>query len=331
MLRLLILLSLVSPLASFASQDDDTPATQVSDEAQAPSALFFDLGGEAPKLQIPRDEQLKFGVYIAVGPIGATVGTVKLESGVIPYVESLVRLAPASPPSDKPRETGWLRAKAEGGYLWYDMETVLDSRYLPKAWPSISHFYRQSGSENRRRENMIGLLEGRNQTSYRADTRHGAPEGQRVWKSAQYRDLPAGTVDMLGAVYLARTLLASGEKKLTFPLLDKRTLWEMSLERGEEKRIEVPLGSFDAVEIKLTPGNWPGEPVTESKKFRGLFGIRGSIHLWVEKSTGVPIRIQGDLPAGPITIKCDIYLEQATGTPANFNVIELPKQDHSDG
>ena len=325
MLRSSILLSLALSLASFGGPDGE-PAPPVSGVDGQP-ALSFQLGGDVPALLIPRAEKLEFGVHVAVGPVGATVGTVILESGVDPYVESLVFLAPVEPAGGEARETGWLRAKAKGGYLWYDMETVLDSRYLPKPWPAISHFYRQSGSESRRRENMVGLLEGRHQTAYRADTRHGAPAGKRIWKPVEYRDVPAGTVDMLGAVYLARTLLESGAEKLTFPLLDKKKLWKMTLERGQEKRLEVPLGTFDAIEIKLIPGTWPGEPEVESQKFQGLFGIRGSIHLWVEKKTGVPIRIQGDVPAGPVTIKCDIYLEKATGAPDAFQPVATAVAD----
>lgn len=329
MLRSLILLSLVLPLTGSARVDDDPAAKPVEavSNVDGKPALSFKLGGEVPDLLIPRGEVLKFGVHVAVGPLGATVGTVKLESGVDPYVESLVLLAPQPQAGGAKRETGWLRAKAEGGYLFYSMETVLDSRYLPRAWPSISHYYKQSGSENRRRESLIGKLDGRGQTSYRADTRHGAPTGQRIWKKPVFRDVPDGAVDMLGAVYLARTLLESGDEKLSFPLLDKTTLWKMTLERGEEKQLEVPLGTFDAVEIKLIPGAWPGEPELESGKFRGLFGIRGSIHLWVEKTTGVPIRIQGDVPAGPVTINCDIYLEEATGTPDAFKPVPEAKTD----
>jgi len=327
MLRPLILLSLALPLASSAGPDGEAPATRAVSHVDGQPALSFELGGDSPALLVPRDERLEFGVHVAVGPVGATVGTVELASGVDPYVESLVLLAPSPATDGAARETGWLRAKAKGGYLWYDMETVLDSRYLPKDWPSISHFYRQSGSENRRRENMIGFNEGRQQTAYRADTRHGAPSGHRIWKPVTYRDVPAGTVDMLGAVYLARTLLESGQEKLSFPLLDKTKLWKMTLERGDERRLEVPLGTFDAIEIKLIPGTWPGEPEVESQKFQGLFGIRGSIHLWVEKKTGVPVRIQGDVPAGPVTIKCDIYLEHATGVPDAFQPVAAAAAD----
>lgn len=324
-------LALAPALALFAGlplavQDDPKGSAEVEtrgDEAAALDAsegpgepMVFELGEHAPDLLIPRGERLKFGVDVAVGPVGATVGKVHIDSGVDPYVESMLMMT--RPEGEEEREVGWLRAKAEGGYLFYDMTTVLDSRYLPKEWPRVSHFYRQSGSENRRRESTIGTFDGRHQLAFRGDTRHGAPSGQRIWQDLQYRDVPEGAVDMLGAVFLARTLLAGEEEELTFPLLDKTRLWKMTLTRGAEKVVEVPLGRFDAVEIKLIPSAWPGEPEHDPKKFKGLFGIKGSIHLWVEKQTGVPLRIEGTMPAGPIEIDCDIYLEEATGLPEAF-------------
>jgi hypothetical protein len=205
------------------------------------------------------------------------------------------------------------------------MKTVLDSRYLAQQWPSISHQYRQSGSENRRREGLFGLLEGRTQSSYRADTSTGAPDGERIWREAVLRDIPKGTLDMLGAVYLSRVLLLSGEEELVFPLLDRTTLWELTLGLGERKVVEVPAGRFNAVEVILDPKPYEGEPESaKKKKFEGLFGIRGSIHLWVDEITGVPVRISGTIPAGPVSIECDIYLEEYTGTPDAFVPIVVP-------
>jgi hypothetical protein len=275
-----------------------------------------------PELLIPRGEHLEYGVHVEVGPVGATVGKVFLDTGVEPYRESMVLLGGGG---GGERETGWLKAKAEGSYLFYDLETVLESRYLPQAWPNISYYYRQSGSENRRREIQLGELDGGFRSTYRSDTSKGAPRGQRIWAPLTERDVPVGTMDMLGAVYLARTLLLSEDREpLVFPLLDKTTLWQMTLSVGEEKVIEVPAGRFDAVEIKLEPTTWPGEPEVEKSKFRGLFGIRGTIQLWVERSTGVPVRIEGVIPAGPVNVDCDIFLKAATGTPDAF--VSLPEE-----
>lgn len=300
---------------------DDAPEPTAE---PTPAPLVFELGGGSPALHIPRSESLEFGVKVEVGPVGAEVGKVHIDSGVDPYVESMLMLGGGG---ETDKETGWLRAKAEGGYLFYDMTTVLDSRYLPKEWPRMSHFYRQTGSENRRRESTVGFFDDKHQLAYRGDTRHGAPSGQRIWKELEYREVPEGAVDMLGAVFLARTLLAGDTEELSFPLLEKTDLWKMTLKRGDEKRIEVPLGTFDAIEIHLIPSTWEGEPEVDPKKFKGLFGIKGSIHLWVEKTTGVPLRINGTMPAGPVEIDCDIYLQKASGLPAAFPALENPEPD----
>jgi hypothetical protein len=165
---------------------------------------------------------------------------------------------------------------------------------------------------------MFGVLDGRYQTSFRKDTNKGAPAGERIWQAAQFRDIPAESVDMLGAVYLARTLILSGEDELAFPLLDKTTLWELTLRLGDKRIVEVPAGRFDAVEVILDPKPYPGEPKKDKEKFEGLFGICGTIHLWVDQTTGVPVRIFGTIPAGPVEIDCDIFLTEFEGTPDLF-------------
>ncbi len=134
-------------------------------------------------------------------------------------------------------------------------------------------------------------------------------------------------MDMLGAVYLSRTLLLSGEEEVVFPLLDRTTLWELTLRRGDRKVVEVPAGRFDAIEIILDPKHYPGEPEKDKEKFEGLFGIRGSIHLWVDVTTGVPVRIAGSIPAGPVDIDVDIFLEEFDGTPDLFKPLPALKDD----
>ena len=323
-----------------AAQDTSAPA-EAPAEAPAPKVdvvidmkpaliegvapFVVERGVGEPDLLVPRGEHLGFGVHVALGPIGATVGSVDLDSGVEAYQQGLVLMVPN--PEGKGKETAWLRAKAKGSYMWYDMKTVLDSRYLPKVWPSISHMYRQSGSENRRRESLFGVLDGKSQTSYRRDTSKGAPSGEQIWKPAEFRDIPVGSVDMLGAVYLSRTLLLSGQEEIVFPLLDKTTLWELTLRRGDKGIVEVPAGRFDAIEVILDPKPYPGEPDKDKEKFEGLFGIRGSIHLWVDVLTGVPVRITGTIPAGPVEIDVDIFLEVFEGTPDLFLPLPELKDD----
>ena len=336
--RSLLALTLLGTLTVGAQDDGATP--DVEQPVKVPTPVVIDMkpaevDGVSPfvvdrgkfnaALLVPLDEHLEFGIHVSLGPAGATVGTVNLDTGVEHFQKSLVLFAPSD--EGEGSKTGWLRAKAKGSYLWYDLKTILDARYLPKKWPSISYFYRQSGSENRRRESLFGEREGRQQTSYRRDSSNGAPAGERIWQPAEFRDIPEGCIDMLGAVYLSRSLLLSGRDELSFPLLDKKTLWRLTLRKGESKVVDVPAGRFNAIEIILDPATYPGEPKKESEKFEGLFGIKGSIHLWVDELTGVPVRIAGTIPAGPVDIDCDIYLEKYSGTPTLFKPLEEPAED----
>jgi hypothetical protein len=164
------------------------------------------------------------------------------------------------------------------------------------------------------------LREGAFSSSYRKDTRKGAEKGTRIWREPSYREVPEGTVDLLTAVFFARTLIREELDELSFPMIDKRHVWLLTLRRGKEKRIKTKAGTFDVVEAILEPGVYPGEEIDEDKikRFEGLFGIHGSIRLWVEKHTGVPVRIEGDLPLGLINLGIDIVLESYSGTPAGF-------------
>jgi hypothetical protein len=59
-------------------------------------------------------------------------------------------------------------------------------------------------------------------------------------------------------------------------------------------------------------------PSGKSEKFKGLFGIHGSLSIWLEKETGVPVSIEGILPAGPLNVGINLRLKGFRGTPEGF-------------
>ena len=121
---------------------------------------------------------------------------------------------------------------------------------------------------------------------------------------------------MLSAVFACRTLVTSGQAEVKVPMLEKDRLWEITLRRGRAEVIETGAGTFDAVEVELLPGPYPGETIDEEdlERFEGLFGLHGAIRIWCDAHTGVPLRIQGDLPVGPISIAIDVVLRSHRGT-----------------
>ena len=221
-----------------------------------------------------------------------------------------------------------IKLYAEGSAFGYELKSTLETRILPQDWPRL--YYQQSSETSRgvrRREVMVGRKEGALRSSYRGDTSKGAPEGQRIWRAEKERAVPEGTLDMLTAVFMARALIRERVDSLTFPLIDTDRLWQLNLRRGGERRMETDAGTFDVIEVVLEPSPYAGEPLSEkAAQFEGVFGIQGSIHLWVEKQTGIAVRIQGVLPIGNGLIKLgiDVVLDSFSGTPETF--APLPKK-----
>jgi hypothetical protein len=327
-------------VAPSPSGQDKTAATARSTH---PDALLFDRGEGELALWIPRDEELTFRVVLELGPLGdINAGEVVLSSGVERYVSGLPSRG-ATESKQGELETGWIRSHASGSYAGYHLDHELRARVLPQTWPRVFYTDTQSGSESRRRELKLGLQEGAHVASYRSDGHCKGcdnPEhfvksvwswrkpyhcekcktaAHRVWKEPVRRPLPPGTVDMLSAVYLARSLVRDGRSATEFALIDKLQLWQVHLVRGaNRRRITTPAGSFNAQEIKLSTSLPRGE-TNASKGFEGLFGIRGTLQIWVEIETGTPVLIEGELPV-PVLGSLDVRVElkSSRGTPRPF-------------
>jgi hypothetical protein len=290
-------------------------------EAQDTKPAPFEVAvGESLKLIIPRDEELIYQASLTVGFVDAAVGEVRQVCKVDPYRRSILLRSAAGPKKEQAK----IEIEASGGYALYRLESKISARHLPQEWPSISYYYESTGTKRRRRQNRIGVRKGEPSSSSRRDTQTGAEEGARIWKKEKYRSIPENTIDMLSAVLLTRTLIQDDLEELRFPMVEKDRLWEVVLTRGEEKRMKIKAGTFDVIEVLLKPGPYPKENIETEKveKFKGLFGIHGTIHLWCEKNSGVPVRIQGDIPAGPVTLGVDVTLKSFKGTPEGFKVIK---------
>jgi hypothetical protein len=291
---------------------------------QATAAPSFVVPRPGPILKLPRAETLIYEVHIRLGPIASNAGTVTQRSRIEPFRTSL--LSSDGGGKEVGLESAHMTIHAKGGYQVYKIDTVIETRILPQEWPQVTHRTTNRGTEKRRRETKYGARDGIPTASYRGDTKHGAPRGTRIWTDFHSRAIPADTVDMLSSIYLARTLIETDAKELSFPLIDKLWLWQLTLRRGIEKTMKIPAGTFDVVEVVIHPTPYPGEKIGEKKKkrFKGLFGIHGDTKLWVDRKTGVPVRIQGDLPVGILTLGIDVRLKGYKGTPRDFQPRKEP-------
>lgn len=327
---------LISSAALLRAQDASAPSPE------APAVLRVERGAGLPPLRIPRAERLVFDVTVEVGPIRSTVAEFVMEAKVEPY--RATSLLGRSRKSSEPGWVGVLLATAEGEHLGYTLNEVMGTRFLPKAAPAWTHRTTQTGSEHRRRELRLSTQGEATRVEYRRDTHCAGCERRehwnegtfswqeehhcdgckraehRVWMPPAQRAVPGGTLDMLSSMHMARTLVEDGLETLSFPMAGKLDLWQVELSLGDPKRLEVPAGEFRARRLNFEPSPYPGEPEDGSREFRGLFGIHGTIELWVDGSTGIPLRIAGTVPLGVLDIEVDVTLKSFEGTPEGFGV-----------
>jgi len=324
-----------------APQDPaEDPAPVLADApADAGGPLTVSRGEHSVPIVIPRREMLVFDVSIDLGVLGSPkVGEVAFHSRVDPFPQLL-----AEEPDAPPLVRGSVMAIAVGHYAFYEVRDELSTQILPQDWPHFINRKVQTGTENRKRELTLGTREGVFTVSYRADAHcHGCddpahfvpsalPWGDdyhcdscrraehRHWRPARTKeDLPEG-IDMLSATMVARAMIARPEvREERMIVIDKLTPWEVKLSRGETRRHEVEAGTFDTALVRFTTGRPPGYH-DDKKDFSGLFGIHGTISMWFEASTGVPVLITGTVPAGPVDLDVRIELKSYTGTPPEFH------------
>jgi hypothetical protein len=355
----ILIASVLAMLAALGPEEPKTGSSAVAARDVVDTGfLIIDRGEGLLPISVPRDEELQMDVLVDVGVLGdLDAGDVVLSSGVEAYAAGLPSAhATESAPVTK-RETGWVKSYATGSYLGYSLKHELNTRLLPQGFPWLFYKDTQGGSENRRRELRIGTRDNAYTAEYRSD-RHckgcDNPEHfieskwlwgdaahckkckkleHRVWKDSESRVIPAGTVDMLSAVYLARSLVRQGAVETTFPVMNDETIWMVSLKRGPRKRLETAAGKFDCQQIVLSTtfpedANTP-EAVEDQKakgsKFSGLFGIQGNIKIWLEAKTGVPVLIEGELPVPlPLVdhLHVSVQLKSFKGVPPEFKPVK---------
>jgi len=308
---------------------DEARPLEASAAAALPYALF-EIPGNELRLPIPRAEELVFRVHIGLGPAEAEVGKLTLSTLVEPYRDSVLGRAPASSApaasAPAPREVVLLRARAKGGYAFYEADTLIQSRILPQEWPRVLYTSTQSGTEERRSELSLGTLEGKPSARFKKDTDKGAPRGTRLWREPKMREIPEGTLDMLSATFLARAMLEAGRPHVDLAMIDKLKVWQVRLKRGKTSIEKVPAGRFEVIELIMETKPHASEPPPEKgeERFEGPFGINGDIRIWLHARTGVPVRFKGEIPAGLFTLHADMALISHKGAPAAFQPAPEP-------
>lgn len=328
------------PLADDASAAVLPARAGVDDPNLVEGSFRIDRGPEG-SLWVPPGEHLEFEVGVDLGVLGeAAVGNVTMSSGVEPYVAGLPR--PGESPPSGGEFVGWVRIGARGGHLGYELDHTITTRYLPQEWPSLIHSEVQTGSENRKREVKVGRGGEGWKSTYRGNSHcpgckrrehfieaslpwnkdyhcKKCKRGEhRLWNPPIEREVPAQSLDILSAVYLARNVVRGERADLQLNMLQKEHLWKVKLVRGELRELKVPAGIFLCREVQLSVSQDEGE-AGGSNNFSGLFGIKGALKIWLHEGSGIPVLIEGDVPVGDIVdLHANVRLTKFRGTPPSF-------------
>ncbi len=292
-----------------------------------------------PRKWLPRDETLRFKVEVSVGPVRSLdVGSVRLlctqaleeKAGAEDAAASLV---------ERPRLVASIDGLAKGVYLGREVNHSIGVRWYEGTHPRIDYRENLRGSRSSARELHIGEFDGTWKLEFRKD-RHckgckdrahytkgimpwssyshcddcDVPE-HRVWREYVYRDVPPEAVDILSALYYARSFLRGTSDSTTLGLVNHDKLWNVTLRRGARRKIDTPAGEFDCVSVLIGPqlaaGDKPGEQA--NARFEALFGLHGDISVWVDRARGFPVMIEGTAPIGPFDVHVKASLTSHEG------------------
>ncbi len=306
----------------------DTTAQSKNPAAAALAGSRAQARPQDPREWLPVEETLRFKVEVTVGPVrGLDVGSVRLvckhvaasDGGTTDAAASLV---------EGPRLIATIDGLAEGVYLGREVNHSILVRWFDGTDPRVDYRERLRGSRSSDRELRIGTFDGEWKLQYRKD-RHckGCKDRahytkgvfpwssyshcddcdraeHRVWRDYTYLDVPPETFDIVSALYYARGFLRGTSSTTTVPLANHDELWNVHLTRAEARRIETDAGKFDCVRIRIGPqlarGDGPGK--SASARFDALFGLHGDISVWVDRSRGFPVVIEGTAPVGPFEL-----------------------------
>ena len=104
-----------------------------------------------------------------------------------------------------------------------------------------------------------------------------------IWRTRASLENVTPTYDLLSALFIARNFPVNvGKKSGEIRLADGRDLWIMSIFAESEEIVESKAGTFETIMLKLStkPLN---SHAKEQKSFKGLFGLKGDIIIWIDK------------------------------------------------
>jgi hypothetical protein len=138
---------------------------------------------------------------------------------------------------------------------------------------------------------------GGTEVAVHCDDRHCGDGEHRIWKVRHRHPADTTAGDPLSALFRARALdLRLGAPARTLRIAVGHAVFDVKIVVLKRAAHTVPAGTFDALQLSLTPTPAPGIP--GSPRFQGLFGMSGTLEIWVDAARKIPLRISGTVPMG---------------------------------
>lgn len=320
----------LEPAAAPATQSPVSETPNGAAPVDDPDARFLVRLDQSPSEWLPKDETLRYVVEATFGPIRSLdVGKVFLRAWLPPDErEAGAQPADASQAADGTRQVASIVALATGSVMGHEMIHRIDVRWLTGLEPRVEMIETRRGSRVGNRELRLGESRNGWHAFYRKDKHCRKCEDQahvvegsmpwsdpshcdgcllpehRIWGYSKDFAIPVDSVDIVSALFVSRRFLKSGESEALLSIVQHDDLWRVRIKRGERQRIETPAGTFNCVRILISPELAVGEGLKGdvSKRFEALFGLHGSITVWVDAQGAFPVSIEGEAPVGPFEV-----------------------------
>lgn len=305
----------------------ETPAPPITEEkkvensadepAPAPAVAVESLAGIEPAA-LPLGERLVFRATVEWKGAQVLVGHLELGS------------------FHDENNTTVLHARGKGDRFGYTIDQQITSRLDRSSGHPIAYTNVQRGSEHHTKQ--LDFEEGKITYSRREhcrdpeckDKNHDVAEvewkgpipwgtrskhcGDRdcgtaaheLWVTKKVHEVDEPYVDLLTSIYVARTAsFPEDGSPMIIPAVNDDHRWLVEVRQMQQKELTVSEGTYDAIELSLTPLASDGDT---KKRFKGLFGIHGTLRVWIDSVTRKPLLIQGTLPISVLDLKARIEL-----------------------
>lgn len=194
------------------------------------------------------------------------------------------------------REAYRFDARAYGHYVIYTLDIRLTSIVDAASLRSLRFWRREVGTEKREYEVVFDrkAMEG---TYRRKKGRFSTVEemDEAPWEKGSTFPIHDMVNDILFTLYFARDIGDEVGKSEHYWFVEKSYVWKTVVTVSGEKRLDLGrAGEFDALKVTIEP-DYSAQP-EKGEKFAGLFGVEGSLEVWVDRKTRIPLIVRGRVP-----------------------------------